>query len=1279
MSLSQPDTVRIATTGQYTGRGYQEHRGFWQGCAGEVEGPFNLSGALGLASLGNDVAAQELTLGSEAQAVLSQISKGAPLPEFVVIAAALTLALSTHLDHEHAVLRTPALTSAGALPADHETVSLVLPATRNGTVRDHLASVNTRITQAYRHQDWPVEALLADATGLSSDVVVVAPAIHAPLQSAGEAALLVEVVTNGSKTLRFSSPAATIPGSYLRALASLTEHLLCQFSDLQMPVDRLDLNADHEIARTITEGPAPTGTPKDTIISLFAETVSKHGQNAALVTTDETISYDALAERVCGVRNRLREMGVEPGDVVGLFVDRTPEWIVGLLGIMAQGAIYLPLDPEQPEARTADMLDQSRPRQLMAAGAVPAAFSDSVLQVGDIQPAKSDLSADGPSPDDLAYLLFTSGSTGKPKGVKIAHNGFTVMIRDQIRVIDIHPTDTFAQIASATFDASLYEIFNALLAGATLALIPAETLRATAELHATFERLGVTIALFTPRHLETLNGEPLPTLRALLTAGDVAPPALMQRYAKDCVVFNAYGPTECSICASIHRVEPTQGETGIVPIGKPVAGSLVNICDTLGRPLPPGLPGEIVVTGPGIARGYLGRDADAPPFGRDGKTGARSYATGDYGVYDARGDLVYLGRRDQQIKLRGYRVERGEIEAALATHPTVAQAFVPAPASGEPLVAYAVRAAAAARPGELRDWMAARLPDYMLPTEVIPLDRLPLTSSGKVDTAALPRPGTSDYVAPRDAMETAILAVWQSVLGTEQIGVTSDFFAVGGDSISAIQIASRLGADGIVTSARDILSEGTVESLAQTVTRTTATTAADQGRVTGPMPLLPAQNWFFSTFKHHRGHFNQAMRLRLQGRADRAAVEAALNALVEHHDALRTRFEPADAQPQIEIGDDAGSVIVTEIEPDHGDPEAALAVLQESMDPASGRNLAALLMRGKTADELVIAAHHMAVDWVSWGILVADFDRAYTAAVAGAPIAFDAKTASVVAWAQDVEEAREAIAQKARPFWNAMAARSAPALTSSDPGLYRDSESMAFALPSELAHAVNGPANEAYSTRPHELILTALIRALDLACSLGATAVLLEGHGREPVLSTRDVSRTVGWFTAVYPVVLASPPGDADNRIKTVKEVLRSVPDNGAGYLPLALAADADPALADLVPQVSFNFLGGGAAAAETSWTAVDAPVGPVVAGSQRRVCAIDVAVFAVGDEVTVTLTWNGNVMEEATMARLAREFEADLQHLCDHCQGLGQTELTASDVAMAGLSQDELEALLDE
>ncbi|WP_299818450.1 non-ribosomal peptide synthetase [uncultured Roseibium sp.] len=1625
MTLSQTRTTDVAEAGQYTARSYQGHRSFWQGCAEEVETPFHLSGLQGFASLGAGGGSYEVGLGLEAGAVLARISKGAPLPEFVVITAALSLALCTHLEDDHIVLWTPALASAEALPAGHETVPLVLPSLRTGTVREFLGSVNTRITEAYRHQDWPIETFLPNFAGLSSDVLLVDTVNHVPLLRRSKAALLAEIVRDDGIRLRLSSPAGTLPDFYLRALADLTVHLLCQFADTGASLASLDLVSDHEKARAIADGPESAGSPMDTIVSLFTDAVATHGRNAALITAGESVSYDALAARAGGVRARLHELGVQPGDVVGLFVDRTPDWIAGLIGIMAHGAVYLPLDPEQPETRTAAILDQARPMQLLAAGTVPEAFSDRVLQISAIPPVVCDLNADGPGPDDLAYLLFTSGSTGTPKGVKVAHHGFTVMIRDQIRRLENSPADTVAQIAAATFDASLSEIFMALLAGAKLALFPAETLRMPDRLREIFARHEVTVATFTPRLLETLNGAPLPTLRALLTAGDAAPPALIGRYARDCTVFNAYGPTECSVCATMYKVQSGDEAGGVLPIGHPIAGNKVEVRDAAGRPLPAGLPGEIVMSGPGVARGYLGRDTGEPPFGRNEETGERAYATGDYGIHDAGGALVYLGRRDGQIKLRGYRVERGEIEAALSAHPSVAQAHVPVPKEGQPLLAYAVRrdpvevwpsiaeffvydtlaygamagdtrrnlsyraamarqvagkvvleigpgaeavltrmcveagarkvysveidpvtadkarariqaagmqdrveiitgdimsvalpeladilvaeivgsiggseaaaylvnhahglmrtpqcqipsrsvtrlagvdlsgliegpgfapaaaayverifeqvgrpfdlrlclknlphdrlltshdvledlnfrrpmdlenehrirlevnapgridgllawlhlivdadhpdeavdilenpsswlpvilpldtpledlkagevlegtvtrtvsangrnpdfviegicrridgtsehfscaaphaadgfrqtplhrkvfgsgsavpTAPASGPTELRDWLAACLPDYMLPAEVIPLDRLPLTPSGKVDTVALPRPAVQAYVAPRNALETAILSVWQSVLGATEIGVTSDFFSAGGDSISAIQIASRLGSEGIVTTAADILSESTVERLAQIVTRSNDASGVDQGRVTGRMPALPAQKWFFSSFKDHRGHFNQAMRLRLQGRADWAAVEAALAALAEHHDALRSRFDPAEPLPQIELADVVGPVPLAEITPDDADAETALADLQESLNPGAGQVMAALLLRGSTADDLVICVHHVVVDWVSWGILIADFERAYRAANSGNPIGFDAKTEPVSAWANDVEEAVPGLAKETGAFWRDMVVRPARALSPGEPGLYRDSESLAFALPADLALAVTGPANEAYSTRPQELVLTGLVQALDRVWSPGGTMLLLEGHGREPALSPRNVSRTVGWFTMLYPVVLPEAEGEADQRIKAVKETLRSVPDNGASYLPVALASDADPVFSSLAPQVSFNFLGGGSGANEGAWSVVDAPIGPVVAGEHRRVCPIDIAVVAHGPEVVLTLTWNGKAIEEAKIRRLAEEIEADLRRLCDHCQALGRTELTASDVAMSGLSQDELEALLDE
>ncbi|HEX7239911.1 MAG TPA: amino acid adenylation domain-containing protein, partial [Longimicrobiaceae bacterium] len=549
--------------------------------------------------------------------------------------------------------------------------------------------------------------------------------------------------------------------------------------------------------------------PRASVHALFAEQAARTPDAVALVFEGGTLTYAELDARSGRLARTLRGRGVGPETRVGICMERSPGLVVAMLAVLRAGGAYVPLDPEYPVGRLAFMLADSRVRVVLAQEETRerlSMFGGEVVVDGE-EGAAGDVPEPDVSPDGLAYVVYTSGSTGTPKGVAVPHRAVARLVRDT-GYVRFGPDEVFLQLAPAGFDAATFEIWGALLNGARLVLAPpgVPTVPRLAELVA---REGVTTLWLTAGlfHL-VVDEQPraLAGVRQLLAGGDVLSPAHVRRALEALPgtrLVNGYGPTENTTFTCTHAVGADDAARGTVPVGRPIAGTRAYVLDAGLRPVPPGVPGELYAGGAGLARGYLDRPETTAerfvpdPFG--GESGARLYRTGDRVRWSARGEVEFLGRMDQQAKVRGFRVEPGEVEAALHAHPRVREAVVVVreDAPGERrLVAYVVPAEGEAPSvEELRGHLRGRLPEYMLPSALVTLDALPLTPNGKLDRRALPAPeprSARQYVSPRSATEVRVAGIWAELLGAERVGVHDNFFELGGHSLLLVRLHARL-------------------------------------------------------------------------------------------------------------------------------------------------------------------------------------------------------------------------------------------------------------------------------------------------------------------------------------------------------------------------------------------------------------------------------------------------------------------------------------------------------
>ena len=1077
--------------------------------------------------------------------------------------------------------------------------------------------------------------------------------------------------------------------STIEAMISHLEQLLRSIdANPGARLSRLKAVPPKEESELVAAGAGPArpfdATPVHEVVSALA----RDRPDAVAVAGDETLTYGELEARANRLARRLTRLGVGIEDTVAIVLPRSSDLIVAQLAAMKAGAAYVPTDPGHPGARIEATIAD-------AGAAAVVSRSDVALQ-SDVARVLLDRDAeliDGESPDppgvrvhpdNAAYVIYTSGSTGAPKGVVVTHRSLASLCGWHVTAYSVDHDDRALHLAPLAFDATVWETWPYLVAGASLHLVTDDERVDPAGLRRRIERDGITVAFAPTGMAHALiggNWDGATTLRALLTGGD----RLLARptSAFPARLVNHYGPTENTVVATAGEVPP--GGDELPPIGRPIDNVFAYVLDARLEPVPFGARGELYLGGASVARGYLGSpDLTAERFLPDpfsAEPGARMYATGDVVRRRRDGELEFVGRRDHQVKVRGFRVELGEIERALAAHPDVAEAVVIATTVGEStrLVAYVQeRVPGTAAPDEIQRFVAEVLPAHMVPSAVVAVEALPRTTTGKADRSALSTRAIASgegvaYRAPRDHTETSLASIWADVLGAGRVGIDDNFFDLGGDSILSIQIVARAAAAGLRISAKDMFRAQTVAALAECARNAEQPVPAEQDRLSGPLPLTPIQLWFLDQMPADPNRFDQTIVLEPPADVDPVALDAAFRAIVDHHDALRLRAERSGDAWTARIAEDGGPRVgVVDTEELGPAVEKAAEELRSSIDLAGGPIAGATLVRAPRGSRVVIVAHHFAVDAVSWPILVDDLARAYEAAVAGAPVALPPKTTSVRQWATRLAELAESadMDDEAR-FWAALLDeapgrliidRDGPNVGATAAAIETEADETAMRLLTEVA----APATRA--TVP-EVLLGCLSTALGTLVDGRSVHVDVEGHGREHVGDDVDVSRTVGWFTSIFPVRLDLEPASEAAAVANVKEQLRAVPRHGMSFGVLQYLRRHDD-LRDLPrPEISFNYLGRFVDAGDdVAFTVTGDPAGASLGAANRRAHALDVEAQIQDGKLLVTWTYSTALHDRASIERLARRFDEALRGFVAQSSAGRPAALTPADFPLVDL-----------
>ncbi|SFL84947.1 non-ribosomal peptide synthetase [Nitrosomonas communis] len=1166
-------------------------------------------------------------------------SEGGATP-FMVLLASFQLLLARYTGQNDVCVGTP--TSNRAQPQLEKLIgyfvnTLVIRTKIEGnpSFRELLDIVRSECLEAYDHQEIPFE-MLVDALGvqrnlsynplfqvlfvhqkLNHEEQVGTPTRHlAPTQETANFDLVLNAQESMDKLeckLIYNSD--LFEPSTIERLGAHLELLMRQcvtdpdqsisHTSLLLPSERLQILQSFSQQKTL---------PFETRLAhqIIAANAHANPDKIAVQLDDNTLTYAELERRANQMAHHLKKLGVGSETVVGWCVERTPEIFIGLLAIMKAGGAFLSLDPAYPPERMEYMLRDTAAslvitqKKLLAhipSDCCPLVLLDEdqdIISGYETTPPDNEV-----QPENLAYIIYTSGSTGLPKGVMIEHRNLANLISAQIQKFAITPENKVLQTLSLSFDAALGEIFRTLMAGATLYLAHKDNLMPGAPMIELLKNQhidSVTLSAAALAALPKVSHE-LHELKKITVGGDTCAPELVMHWGKNRRFMNGYGPTETTIGATLAiNWEPHKKP----PLGKPLPNVEVYVLDRWMQPVPVGIPGELYIGGIGVGRGYLNRPeqtaASFIPHPFSTQPGARLYCTGDLGRWLPDGQLGFLGRADHQVKIRGYRIELTEIEAALSRHPNVNQAIVilHKKADIKRLAAY-VTPKGDLRPtgSDLRAYLKKCLPDYMIPAFLTVCDSLPLTVTGKIDRNALPEPSkdelsqAQEYVEPKTVIEKFFAGIWANVLGLEKVSVNSNFFELGGDSIMSIRVVARITEAGYQLTLKEMFKYQTVAELAIALSADREIVAAEQGLVTGNIPLTPVQQWFFDLKLVNPHYFNQWMVIPTPPVLDCDKMRKAIEAVTAHHDALRIRFNQDDNGNWTQYNSDILEPIPFSIVnlSNNLDIECEQIIhtefehLQQSLNLEYGPlfQICWFSLGANHRGRLLIIAHHLVIDIVSWAILIEDLMTAYRQLNDSKEVHLPIKTSSFKQWAQAlVEYAQSHNIKEEVPYWLSISKQTFQSLPvdniDPDHSLATTQSVLAEVAPAKIQHLQNVVA-PFFKTQFSNILLAALAISLSRFSSNTQIQIKVEGQGREDIGVELNLSRTLGWFTSFYPLsITVYPDLQLMEQVSAVVHQIETVPNRGIGYSALCyLNHDKELQTSiNLIPEseIVFNFSG---------------------------------------------------------------------------------------------------------
>ncbi len=1041
--------------------------------------------------------------------------------------------------------------------------------------------------------------------------------------------------------------------------------------------------------------------PQKTVCELFEEQVIKIPSKVALEFKDKTLTYKELNEKSNQLANHLREKGIDNKSIVAIMETHSTELLISILGVLKAGAVYLPIDPSYPIERINYMLEDSKSNIMLTNFIVldEIKFKGSIININDedLQGySKNDLKKTN-SLSDLVYIIYTSGSTGKPKGVMIEQQGLTNYIWWANKIYLKGEDEAMALYSSISFDLTVTSIFTPLISGNKIVIYDNDETEFV--LYKILRENKVSVVKLTPAHLTLLKNmdNTRSNIKRFIVGGEDLKVNLAKEvcnsFGKNIEIFNEYGPTETVVGCMLYKYDERKDKGVSVPIGYPVDNVQIYILDNELNPVSTGFVGELYISGDGVARGYLNREELTHerfienPFLK----GKRMYKTGDTARYLENGVIEYVGRIDNQVKIRGHRIEIGEIERYLLENEFIKDAVVvfKEDSLGNKILNTYVVSKKEITNAEVKEWLLKFLPKYMIPTNFVFMDKLPLTLNGKVNYKLLPEPKIDEreFIKYETIAEKELVKAMEEILGVEDISMNDNYYQLGGDSIKAIQISSKLKNLGLDIKVKDILAHDSIEDMAASIEENKVDSNISQEKSEGTIETTPIIEWFFNQNFKNENLYNQYVLLEYNGALDINKIIVAVNKLMEHHDSLRINYDKKINKLYYN-NEYLNRIPITQYfdlsQYSHMQQCEKIKQLMDETNSSiniENNSLFNVVMMDldKNRQALLFTAHHLIVDGVTWRVILNDFIDVLKQLDEGTEVRLPLKTHSYKEWAEALKTYSRKDFSDEVDYWKAILNKEISYNVDYDKEEDTVETSNVFSqeIDEETLNSLIEKSNEIYNIDLNEVLIIGLVLTLNKLTKKDEIIVELERHGREAVNDYIDVSRTVGWFTSMYPVYFSIEYEDIEESIKSLKEQLRNIPNKGFNYSILKFLNGE--LKGQETKYVRFNYLGDfDNIIDKEKFKLSNIEFGLESDKNNSLTALIDIAAMIVNKKLKITVEYSRSKFKNETMENFVQTYVETLKLILDKCSNKDFKEFTPSDFDAVNISQEDLNALFD-